>query len=44
MKYIEIFDNDGVLVGVFEPTVGCIPADESNADYQRYLEWLETNG
>jgi hypothetical protein len=26
--------------GVFEPTIGLIPADPANTDYQQYLAWL----
>ena len=26
--------------GVFEPTIGAIPFDPANTDYQEYLKWL----
>ena len=26
--------------GVYEPTIGSIPADPANTDYQQYLAWL----
>ena len=29
------------LVNGFEPTVGCIPINPANTDYQAYLEWVE---
>jgi hypothetical protein len=40
MNYIEIKDQNGVTVCVFEPTIGSIPVDPANTDYQKYLEWL----
>lgn len=41
MKYQEIiFENK--IVGIFEPSIGCIPIDEGNSDYQQYL--IDTDG
>ena len=40
MNYKVVKDKDGNLVSVFEPTIGCIPADPANTDYQQYLAWL----
>ena len=39
LNYTEIFA-DGKVVGVFEPTIGSIPFDEANTDYQAYLAWV----
>jgi hypothetical protein len=41
MNYKIVNGPDGKLVGVFEPTIGCIPPDPDNTDYQEYLKWLE---
>lgn len=41
MNYEERYSSDtNELLCIFEPTIGFIPADESNADYQAYLAWL----
>ena len=40
MNYKLIYGPDEKLVGVFEPTVGCIPINPDNTDYQAYLKWL----
>jgi len=40
MRYKIVNNKEGGLVGVFEPTMGCIPADPSNTDYAAYLQWL----
>jgi hypothetical protein len=40
-NYQVIVDDEGVAVGIYEPTTGCIPLDESNKDYQEYLASLE---
>tara|TARA_R110000765_G_scaffold280112_1_gene377597 strand:+ start:357 stop:515 length:159 start_codon:yes stop_codon:yes gene_type:complete len=41
MNYKLVNGPDEKLVGVFEPTVGCIPINPANTDYQAYLEWVE---
>jgi hypothetical protein len=41
MNYQTIYSPDGKLVGVFDPTIGCIPPDPANTDYQAYLRWCE---
>lgn len=40
-NYKRIYGIDGKLAGIFEPTIGCIPPDPANTDYQQYLKWLE---
>lgn len=41
MNYEEIKDANEKVVAIFEPTIGSIPVDFGNKDYQRYLKWLE---
>jgi hypothetical protein len=41
MNYKLVYGPDEKLVGVFEPTVGCIPNDPANTDYAQYSIWLE---
>jgi hypothetical protein len=40
MNYQIVNGPDGKLAGIFEPTIGCIPPDPANTDYQQYLAWL----
>jgi hypothetical protein len=40
-NYQLIFDEDKVLIGIYEPSVGCIPIDQNNRDYKEYLASLE---
>lgn len=43
MNYEIRFMPDGKTVAcIYEPTIGFIPLDESNSDYQRYL--VDTDG
>jgi hypothetical protein len=35
-NYEEIFDNE-ILIGIYEPSIGFIPTDPANSDYQAYL-------
>ena len=44
MNYKIVNGRDGKLVGVFEPTIGCIPTDPDNTDYQEYLRFLAEGG
>jgi hypothetical protein len=40
MNYKLLNDQDGKLRGIFEPTLGFIPLNEDNTDYQKYLKWV----
>ena len=40
MNYKLLNDQDGKLRGIFEPTLGFIPLNPANTDYQVYLQWL----
>lgn len=41
MDYQIIYGFDGTTPScIYEPTVGFIPFDEANRDYQAYLLWL----
>lgn len=40
-NYQEVKDNENNVVCIFEPTIGSIPLDLGNRDYQAYLRWLE---
>ena len=40
MDYIEIKDDNGQTIGIFEPSIGCIPLDPMNRHYQAYLATL----
>lgn len=42
MEYELGLDLDGNVICIFEPTVGYIPVDENNIDYQKYL--VDTDG
>ena len=44
MNYIIVKDLENNVVGVFEPSIGCIPIAEANTDYQDYLKWLSEGG
>ena len=44
MNYKLVNSKDGKIIGVFEPTIGCIPADPDNSDYQAYLKFLAEGG
>lgn len=45
MNYKIIYQEDGVTPSlIFEPTLGYIPLDEANSDYQQYLLWVFENG
>jgi hypothetical protein len=44
MNYKIVYGPDGKLVGIFEPTIGCIPPDPANTDYQEYLRFLAEGG
>ena len=37
MNYQIIKNEKDEIIGIFEPTIGCIPIDPANSDYQRYL-------
>jgi len=37
MNYKLIYGPDEKLVGVYEPTVGCIPINPDNTDYHAFL-------
>jgi cytochrome c len=41
MNYILVKDLENNVIGVFEPSIGCIPIAEDNTDYQAYLKWLD---
>jgi hypothetical protein len=41
MNYKLINGLDGKPVAVFEQSIGCIPVNPANTDYQAYLKWLE---
>jgi hypothetical protein len=41
MNYQIIKNEKDEIIGIFEPTIGCIPIDPANSDYQRYLRWVE---
>jgi hypothetical protein len=40
MKYEKII-HEGKVVCIFEPSIGAIPLDLANSDYQAYLASLE---
>jgi hypothetical protein len=42
--YQIILDDEQQAVGIYEPTIGYIPIDESNRHYQEYLAQLENEG
>ena len=42
MNYQEIKNEKNEIIGIFEPSIGCIPIDPANSDYQRYLATLVT--
>ena len=35
--YKQVIENE-ILIGIYEPTIGFIPIDENNRDYQEYLK------
>lgn len=42
MEYEIKFMPDGKTIScVYEPSIGFIPLDEDNLDYQAYLLWLQ---
>lgn len=44
MNYQEVFSwiaGEEKLACIFEESIGFIPIDEANTDYQAYLLWLE---
>ena len=43
MNYIEVKDVQGITIGIYEESIGCIPTDLANSDYQAYLESLQVN-
>jgi hypothetical protein len=37
INYQIIKNEKNEILGIFEPTIGCIPIDPANSDYQAYL-------
>jgi hypothetical protein len=40
MKDYQEVTYEGQIVSIFEPSIGAIPLDPANSDYQAYLTWL----